>query len=412
MSDSASSHEQTRFPSDLSDPDVGAVVQVAGRVIRSSDAELVLSDAFARCRLRLTQAQGADLVHLKPGVWVRAQGEVTRDPNGYCLTNSKIRFVANGSLAPDGQFARFVEVGPLLRQRTQAFGAARTFFERRGYLEVKTPVRVAAPGTDVYLEPQASGDQWLITSPEFHMKRLLVGGLPRIFEFASCTRRDEAGRWHQPEFTMLEWYHLYQNFDELMAETEQLVLHLASALGCRPKLRVNETDVHLDRGFERLTVAEAFRRYAGISDVAALALEDEDRYFQLMVDYVDPALSRMGRPVLLTHYPLSQAALSAPSVGNPGFAERFELFIGGVELCNGYGELTCATSQRERFDADVRKRHAKGLPFIPPDDGLVRALEEGLPPCAGNALGFERLLAVLLEQPLSRVIAFPTSVEE
>lgn len=211
---------------------------------------------------------------------------------------------------------------------------------------------------------------------------------------------------------MLEWYHLYQNFDELMAETEQLVLHLASALGCRPKLRVNETDVHLDRGFERLTVAEAFRRYAGISDVAALALEDEDRYFQLMVDYVDPALSRMGRPVLLTHYPLSQAALSAPSVGNPGFAERFELFIGGVELCNGYGELTCATSQRERFDADVRKRHAKGLPFIPPDDGLVRALEEGLPPCAGNALGFERLLAVLLEQPLSRVIAFPTSVEE
>jgi elongation factor P--(R)-beta-lysine ligase len=412
VNDSARGATLPRFPSDLAELDVGRVLEVAGRVTRAGEAELELSDAFARCRVHLTRAHVAAPSEPKLGSWVRAHGELTRDSGGYCLTGSSLQSVTPGTLTADGQFSRFTKVGPLLHQRARAFRAARAFFERRGYLEVATPVRVAAPGTDVYLEPQPSGDRWLITSPEFHMKRLLVGGLPRIFEFASCTRRDEAGRWHQPEFTMLEWYRLYQTFEELMVETEELVLHVADALERGPTLRVNESQVQLDRGFERLTVAEAFRRYAGVSDVAALAQEDEDRYFQLMVDYVDPALSRIGRPVLLTHYPLSQAALSTPSLDYPGFAERFELFIGGVELCNGYGELTCASSQRERFDADVRRRYEKSLPFIPPDDGLVAALTEGLPPCAGNALGFERLLAVLLEQPLSRVIAFPERAEE
>jgi lysyl-tRNA synthetase class 2 len=159
-------------------------------------------------------------------------------------------------------------------------------------------------------------------------------------------------------------------------------------------------------------VADAFRNYAGVSDVAALAADDEDRYFQLMVDFVDPALSRLERPVLLTHYPLSQAALAAPSAGMPGYSDRFELFIGGVELCNGYGELTNSAIQRERFEADVRKRRERGLREIPLDEGLLAALDEGVPPCSGNAVGFDRLLAVLLEQPLSGVVAFPAKLPE
>jgi lysyl-tRNA synthetase class 2 len=390
------------FPSDLTQLTEGARVLLGGRVVRVTETELVLADALATCIVELAGNSEAPL-----GAWVQVYARLTTTGPTPRLTSGEVTAVHAGALSPRGQFARFTKVTRHLRSRAHATNAVRGFFGRRGFLEVSTPVRVPAPGTDVYLEPQPSGDQWLITSPEFHLKRLLVGGVPRLFEFAHCTRRDEVGAWHQPEFTMLEWYSLFQSFDELMRETEQLVLEVASSLEVAETITVKGTSIRLDQGFEAFTVADAFRRFAGVSDVVTLAAEDEDTYFQLMVDEVDPALARIPKPVLLTHYPLSQAALSAPSAAHPGFAERFELFIGGVELCNGYGELTCAATQRERFEADVQKRHAMGRPFIPVDDGLLAALEEGLPPCAGNALGFDRLVAVLLEQPLSDVVAFP-----
>jgi elongation factor P--(R)-beta-lysine ligase len=394
------------FPSDLRDAKDGATLTVAGRLVSTSGTSLVIADAFTSCSARLSSGR-----ELAVGCWVEVQGEFARASS--TLQRARVVAVHDGKApACGGQFRRLSKVGAHLQRRAHAKAAVREYFIGRGYLEVDTPVRVSAPGTDVYLEPQPCGDAWLITSPEFQHKRLLAGGLPRIFEFAHCTRRDEVGLWHQPEFTMLEWYCLLQDFEGLLGETERLVLHLARALDCSPTITVKEHEVHLDRGFERLTVAEAFRNYAGVSDVAALAANDEDRYFQLMVDFVDPALSCLERPVLLTHYPLSQAALAAPSAGMPGFSDRFELFIGGVELCNGYGELTNSAIQRERFEADVRKRRERGLREIPLDEGLLAALDEGVPPCSGNAVGFDRLLAVLLEQPLSGVVAFPAKLPE
>lgn len=391
--------ERSLLPSDVGPSQDGQVLAVTGKLVTASGTSLVIADAFASCNVSLSANAPCTV-----GQWLSVRG--VYDAPRRMLREATLLAAYEGRDDQRGEFRRLASVGPNLRCRATAKAEIREFFSGRGYLEVDTPVRVSAPGTDVYLEPQPCGSGWLITSPEFQHKRLLAGGIPRLFEFAHCTRRDEAGLWHQPEFTMLEWYCLGQDFDGLLSETEQLVLSVANALDCPPVVCVEGRNVRLDQGFERLTVAEAFHSYAGIRDVATLASDDEDRYFQLMVDLVDPALARHPRPVMLTHYPLSQAALAAPSSTHPGFAERFELFIGGVELCNGYGELTCATTQRERFETDVRKRSQRGLPELPIDESLLAALAEGVPPCSGNAVGFDRLLAVLLQQPLDRVMAF------
>ncbi len=301
-----------------------------------------------------------------------------------------------------------------LRQRAQATSLVRQFFDAQDFVEVTTPTRVAAPGTDVYIEPQPAGDEWLITSPEFHMKRLLAAGMPRIYQFCQCHRREEAGDWHQPEFSMLEWYRANAGFEDVLQDTEQLLQHLAShfcpnGVNTAPLARLLRdavpARVQLAAPFERLTVREAFRRYAGIHDAAELAAEDELQYFQLLVDQVEPALAAFERPVFLTEYPVSQAALARPCPHDPSVAERFELYLAGVELCNGYGELVDAQLQRQRFEADCRQRAERGLPALPIDEQLLAALPD-MPPSGGNALGFERLLALFFGCALTEVIAF------
>jgi lysyl-tRNA synthetase class 2 len=152
--------------------------------------------------------------------------------------------------------------------------------------------------------------------------------------------------------------------------------------------------VSVSKPFERLTVREAFQRYAGVKDAARLAARDEDRYFDLMVGKVEPALAEHPRPVFLTHYPISQAALSRPHADDPSVAERAELYFGGVELCNAYGELTDAAEQRRRFVDEAERRRAQKRRVYPLDEPFLAALTEGMPPSAGNALGFDRLVMV------------------
>ena len=206
---------------------------------------------------------------------------------------------------------------------------------------------------------------------------------------------------------MLEWYTAFATLEATMAQTEALIEHLRCALGLGPTITVQGRTINLARPFMRLTVAQAYQTYAGIDDVATLAARDEDTYFQLMVDKIDPAIAQIPVPVFLTHYPTSQAALARRSASHPGFAERFELFIGGVELCNAYGELTDAKEQAERFAHDVERRASKALEALPIDQGLLQALREGVPPCSGNAIGFDRLICVLLGEALDSVVAFP-----
>ncbi len=379
---------------------------MCGKLVVHSGSALVLSDALSRLQVEL---HTPSTLELGPGQWLEVTGWLRAGQ----LCDASVSAVHPGAFAATGEFPRLSHSAPALRALASAKQWVRDDLRAQGFVEVTTPVRVPAPGTDLYIDPQAAGDDWLITSPEFHMKRLLAGGMPRIFQFAQCTRNEELGPWHQREFTMLEWYRGFASMQTVLQDTERLVnglfehlapQRLASTAAGAPALPLPP---HTRPPFERLTVREAFQRFANVDDAVALARDDEDRYFELMVEKVEPQLARSTQPVFLVEYPATQAALARRCAHDPSVAERFELYVSGVELCNGYGELTCPREQRARFERDAQLRAERGRPFIPIDESLLAAMHEGLPPCAGNAIGFERLVALALGVTLTDVIAFP-----
>jgi lysyl-tRNA synthetase class 2 len=285
----------------------------------------------------------------------------------------------------------------------------RDFFEARDFLEVETPLLVPSPGLDVHLDAfpvtTQAGSLYLSTSPEYQMKRLLADGYPRIFQIAKAFRRDEVGERHNPEFTMLEWYRAPASVEDVMRDTEQLV---AAVTGGAIDLEGQAHDTLPP--FARMTVLEAFERFARRrpEETLALAEQDESRFFRLLLDEVEPGLLGLARAVFLTEYPASQASLAKRKEGDPRVAERFELYAGGIELCNGFGELTDPGEQRERLERDARARAERGLPVYPIDQKFLAALERGLPPCAGNALGLDRLVALACgSRRIAEVMAFP-----
>ena len=289
---------------------------------------------------------------------------------------------------------------PLLRRRARLAAAMRAFFAARGYMEVETPYAVPAPGEEVHLRARPAGPgQWLHTSPEFAMKKLLAGGSGPIFQLARVWRDEPWSDTHAPEFTMLEWYRLGADMAALMDETFALLrATLAPTVTCRG------VTTRLDQP-EYLTVAEAFARYAGVDvlasagDVMALAAaadvdlragEDwEDLFFRLLLERVEPHLGR-DRATFLTHWPAAQAALARRCPEDPRVAERFELYVCGIELANAFVELTDAAEQRARFAADRARRHAMYGPDWTMDEGFLDAVGT-LPACSGIALGFDRL---------------------
>jgi lysyl-tRNA synthetase class 2 len=282
-----------------------------------------------------------------------------------------------------------------LERRARILAQIRAFFDARGFLEVETPTLLPSPGLDPHLSAfeveTPRGPRYLSTSPEYQMKRLLADGWGRIYQIAKAYRRDEVGERHSPEFTMLEWYRAGAGIEDVMQDTEQLV---AAVTGGRVTLGPRTVDVRPPA--QRLTVCEAFERFAGVGadETLAMSVSDEDRFFRLLVENVEPALERLDHAVFLTEYPVSQASLARKKPGDARVAERFELYVAGVELCNGFGELTDAAEQKERFLRDQETRRERGLPVYPVDARFVEALERGLPPCAGNALGVDRLVAL------------------
>jgi elongation factor P--(R)-beta-lysine ligase len=289
--------------------------------------------------------------------------------------------------------------GPRLALRARLCSEVRHYFASQGFVEVDTPLRSAECGTETHVEPIRSGESYLITSPELHMKRLLVGGIPRLFQLVHCFRAGERGRLHSPEFLMLEWYRAFEDYTAVLEDTERLVHALQLSVTGGPWLTLpSGKRVDLSLPFVRLGVREAFARFAGVADAVELAATDEDRYFQLLVDQVEPAIAELGRPVFLCDYPASQAALARLCPSDPSVAERFELYVGDVELCNGYGELTDPLEQRARCESDRRRRLSLGraVPAVP--ERFVGALSQGMPPASGNALGLDRLLMLLTGQ--------------
>jgi lysyl-tRNA synthetase class 2 len=292
-----------------------------------------------------------------------------------------------------------------LLRRAAMLAAARAFFAARRVLEVETPILSAAAVSDPQLESLATriagmpGEFYLQTSPEYAMKRLLAAGSGDIFQICKVFRDEERGRWHNPEFTLIEWYR--QGFDDaaLMDEVEALAGTLLGPQRTLPPA-------------ERLSYAAALERHAGVdahrssdADLTAAAQRhgivcdaalDRDAKLDLLMGLiVGPQLGR-DRPCFVCDYPASQAALARLKPGTPPVAARFELYLDGVELANGFHELQDPAEQRARFDRDLKKRGERGQTQRPVDENLLAALEHGMPDCAGVALGFDRLVALAL----------------
>jgi lysyl-tRNA synthetase class 2 len=388
-------------PSDLGAETLGRV-HVGGRVVQAGAGTLTLADAFG-----LVHAEGRTLAAL-PGEILVLRGVY----DGKRLTGASVVERATGEEPrATGDFARlaFGERGRNLRFRSVALAAVRDYFAAERFLEVATPFRVRAPGVDANVDALRAEGGFLITSPELHMKRLLVGGMPRIFEVARVSRADESGTLHEPEFTLIEWYRAFADPPAIRADTEALVARVARAISGKDRLVTPDgRSLSTRRPFPCLSVREAFRRYAGVKDASALAERDEARYFELLVGRVEPALAEFDRPVFLCDYPRSQAALARISESDPSVGERFELYAGGVELSNGYGELTDAQEQEARFIAERDRRRAEKRRVYPLDRRFLAALREGMPRASGNALGFDRLLMLATgAKSIAEVTAFP-----
>lgn len=301
-----------------------------------------------------------------------------------------------------------------LRVRSRALSALRGFFAERGYLEVETPLRVRSPGLEPHLRAVEASGWWLNTSPEYQMKRLLAGGLENVYQICRAFRDDERGPHHVTEFTILEWYRAHASLEDLMAETEELFAQVALEVVGGTQVTGPQGDpVELAPGWERLSVAEAVFRYAGVAldgtesgpelaerargaglPMPADAVAWDEVFSRILVDAVEPRLGR-DRPTILHRYPARQAALSRLCPDDPRFAQRFEVYAGGLELANAFGELTDAAEQRRRLEADRAARRALGLHDHPVDERFLAALEHGLPPTSGIAVGVDRLVMLL-----------------
>ncbi len=321
-------------------------------------------------------------------------------------------------MSPPSERERLAPRIPHLRTRAAVLRSLRAFFDARDYLEVETPQRVPSPGLELHLHAIEAQGRFLNTSPEYQMKRLLAGGLERIYQVAHAFRADERGDHHVTEFTILEWYRVGASIHDLMDETEALVSHVAEAVRGDTALRgVCGRPLDVAPGWERLGVAEAFERYArvrctGQEDGATLArrareagwdlpadLDDWDEVFtRLLVQAVEPHLG-VGRPTFLFRYPARCAALSRLDPEDATVAQRFEVYAGGLELANAFGELTDPVEQRRRFEADVAERRRRGLAAHPVDEKFLAALQEGIPATSGIALGVDRLAMLVAGVP-------------
>ena len=311
--------------------------------------------------------------------------------------------------------------------RTKALAAVRAFFAALDFVEVETPCLQVSPGLEPHLKAFAteladpfggpSQRLYLHTSPEFAMKKLLVGGLPRIWQMARTFRNGERSPTHHPEFAMLEWYRAGAGQIRLMDDAEALVRATAVAAGVTT-LRHGGVDSDPFQPWQHLAVADAFELYAGIDvlatapdplnpDTALLAAAArhagisvsasdrwDDIFFKILLDRIEPVLGH-GVPTILHSYPVSMAALARPSPADPRVAERFEIYACGVELANAFGELTDPAEQRRRFEADMDLKQELYGERYPLDEDFLAALAAGMPESAGIALGFDRLVMLL-----------------
>lgn len=290
-----------------------------------------------------------------------------------------------------------------LTVRAACLQAIRAFLGGQDFLEVETPVRLSAPAQEAHIDAEPSGSAFLRTSPELHMKRLLAAGYERLYQIGPCFRRGEAGDRHHPEYTMLEWYRTRADYRAILRDTQQLLRAVAAALGTGPHLSWQGHRTDLDADWIVLTVRDAYRQWAGWDPITAY---DPDRFDVDMAQTIEPRIQALNAPVVLIDYPADAAALARRKPDTPDVAERWELYIAGIELANAYSELTDRTEQAERFAHCAEQRTQAGRTAYPLDTRFLEALDR-LPPCGGIALGVDRLVMLFADVPtIADVCAF------
>ena len=256
-----------------------------------------------------------------------------------------------------------------LHLRARLIQSVRIFFINHGYLEIETPIRVPAPAPEAFIDAEGSGSWFLHTSPELCMKRLLAAGFSNIFQICRCFRKDERGRKHIPEFTMLEWYAVGQNYLNMMDQCEQLLLYILNEFGYETSLDYQGVHIDFKTPWTRLSVSEAFYQYASIPLNMALM---KNCFEEVMVDEIEPRLG--PNPIFLYDYPAYLAALAKMKPDDPSLAERFELYIGGLELCNAFSELADPEEQRRRFISEQDQRRKMKNSTYPMPDNFIYCL--------------------------------------
>lgn len=329
-----------------------------------------------------------------------------------------------------------------LKHRARIIQSIRSFFIDNGFLEVETPCLVKSPGMEPHLDAfetmfvpefsQRASQQklYLPTSPEFHMKRLLGRGCGKIFQITRAFRNGEIGHHHQPEFAILEWYRSDESYESIMDDVGKLFMAISEQTATPGRLSFNGRTFDLQSGWTRLTVREAWCRFAAINllecrDAARLREEGQRigvrnllpddtwdvLYFKIFLDRIEPFLG-LENPLILYEYPAEMSALARLKPTDPSVALRFEIYISGVELGNAFDELTDPVIQRQRCEEARSAQMASGKNPFPIDEAFLHALETGIPPSAGIAMGIDRIVMLFLDKlHIDEVVAFPFSEE-
>lgn len=291
-----------------------------------------------------------------------------------------------------------------LHRRAQVLQVIRHFFTERGFLEVETPLRIPANAPEEFIDPVPALPWQLQTSPEICMKRLLCRGYDKIFQICHCWRADERGSRHLTEFTMLEWYRAQATYHDLIQDCVELLKNVADS--CTPDASFTQNNIKIcpNKTWQLFSVKEAFLRFAKAD---ALASVQNGLFDELLTSAVEPALENFEAPVFLTDYPAQLAALARLKQDDPCYAERFELYVGGLELANGFSELTDPHEQQARFEEANRIRKKMGKEPLPLPKPFLDELS-AMPPSAGIALGVDRLVMLTIgAERIDQVIAFP-----
>lgn len=283
-----------------------------------------------------------------------------------------------------------------IHARNALMQCIRAFFHAEKFVEVETPIRLATPCMELHIDAEPSGDHFLRTSPELSHKKLLAQGIETLFEIGKCFRQGEQGALHHPEYTMLEWYRAHSDYNTALADTQALLSFIVNSWDNPPPLCSQEWKI--------ISVADLFEEHAGWNPVEHF---DADRFDFDLVEKVEPKIPK-DCPVVLKDYPAECCALARLKPDNPQIAERWELYLGGIEIANAYSELTDPIEQRARFEKWAKQRQSMGTQVYPLDEAFIQAVGT-MPPASGVALGLDRLLMILIgATTLDDVLPFRT----